>query len=310
MGRVLPKQMRLDVDGQETDLIDVALPRQTTKVAVSPIKSQGIKTKLVPFILSSIRWSGKGRWIEPFVGSGVVALNLAPSRALLTDVNVHIIRLYNDIGSREMTPRSVRHHLEREGRLLFRRGEEYYYEVRDRFNHRPSSHDFLFLNRSCFNGMIRFNGNGQFNVPFCKKPDRFRPAYVTKIVNQVDNLADAILRNDWTFDVLEWTDAVSDVGENDFVYADPPYLGRHTDYYNSWTEYDATDLLGRLRKLPCGFALSMWKQNKYRQNPHLPAEDSDLSILTTSHFYHVGSLESLRNEMEEALVIKEGYVAN
>ena len=62
-----------------------------------PIKYQGIKTKLVPFILSSICWPGEGRWIEPFVGSGAVVLNVAPPRALLTDTNVHVIRFYNDI---------------------------------------------------------------------------------------------------------------------------------------------------------------------------------------------------------------------
>ena len=48
------------------------LPSAVGKVRVPPIKSQGIKTKLVPFIMSSVRWSGSGRWIEPFVGSAVV----------------------------------------------------------------------------------------------------------------------------------------------------------------------------------------------------------------------------------------------
>src|SRR5205814_766906 len=69
------------------------------KVGVPPVKCQGIKTKLVPFILENIRWSESetGRWIEPFLGSGVVAFNFAPQKALLADTNSHIIKLYQSI---------------------------------------------------------------------------------------------------------------------------------------------------------------------------------------------------------------------
>src|SRR2546421_7880752 len=72
------------------------LPFQIGHVGVPPIKCQGIKTKLVPFIFSSLQWEGMGgaRWVEPFLGSGVVALNLAPEHALLADTNKHIIGLY------------------------------------------------------------------------------------------------------------------------------------------------------------------------------------------------------------------------
>ncbi|MGB9738314.1 DNA adenine methylase [Chloroflexus sp.] len=69
------------------------LPRTVKQVIVPPLKCQGIKTKLVQFILSNISWNGKGRWIEPFLGSGVVLFNVQLGRALLNDVNPHIIRL-------------------------------------------------------------------------------------------------------------------------------------------------------------------------------------------------------------------------
>jgi len=67
------------------------------KVKVPPLKIQGIKTKLVPFILKNITWHGNGKWIEPFLGSGVVAFNVRPDRALLADVNPHIISVYQAI---------------------------------------------------------------------------------------------------------------------------------------------------------------------------------------------------------------------
>jgi site-specific DNA-adenine methylase len=73
------------------------LPFSIAHVGVPPIKCQGIKTKLVPFLFSSLQWEEKGRWIEPFLGSGVVAFNLAPRRDLLADTNRHIIGLYQGI---------------------------------------------------------------------------------------------------------------------------------------------------------------------------------------------------------------------
>ena len=296
----------------ELPTVTSALPKQVERAHVPPIKCQGIKTKLVPFILGSVKWEGKGRWIEPFVGSGVVVLNASPRLAHLTDTNVHVIRFYRDIVTGGITADSVREHLQREGKLLAESGGEHYYRVRDRFNDNPTSLDFLFLNRSCFNGVMRFNRKGKFNVPFCKKPERFRQAYVTKIVNQVGYLKSVMEEEerDWHIETADWRDSLAHVTEDDFVYADPPYAGRHTDYYSNWNEQQETELLSRLRQLPCGFALSTWKENKYRRNPRLPTDLPDVVIRTTEHFYHVGPTERLRNSMTEALVLKKGYATD
>ena len=284
------------------------LPKQVDHVRVPPIKCQGIKTKLVRFILGSIKWDGKGRWIEPFVGSGVVALNASPLRAYLTDANVHVISFYRDMADGSITPDIVREHLRTEGKLLAERGSEYYYNVRDRFNDNPTSLDFLFLNRSCFNGVLRFNRKGRFNVPFGKKPERFRQAYVTKIANQVRHLESVMEKGDWHFEAADWRDTLAQATEDDFVYADPPYAGRHTDYFSNWNEEEEAQLLFELRRLPCGFALSTWKENKYRRNPRLPFDIADVVIRTTEHFYHVGPTERLRNPMTEALILKRDSV--
>lgn len=63
------------------------------KVIVPPIKSQGIKTKLVPWIMEIVPKSS-GRWIEPFLGTGVVAFNSSYKEAILNDINPHIINFY------------------------------------------------------------------------------------------------------------------------------------------------------------------------------------------------------------------------
>ena len=158
------------------------------KVFVPPLKIQGIKTKIVPLIRENVSINEDTIWIEPFMGSGVVGFNIAPYRAIFADQNPHIINFYNDIKSGKITSYIVRQFLEEHGKLLSEKDDGYYYEVRERFNKTHNSLDFLFLNRSCFNGMIRFNKKHEFNVPYGHKPQRFSKAYITKIVNQMSRI--------------------------------------------------------------------------------------------------------------------------
>jgi DNA adenine methylase len=287
------------------------LPFRIGHVGVPPIKCQGIKTKLVPFILENIQWEAYGQacWIEPFLGSGVVAFNLAPQRALLADTNRHIIALYQAIQRGELGQEMVRTWLLAEGKKLAAGGADYYYQVRERFNKEGAPLDFLFLNRSCFNGVMRFNRQGEFNVPFGHKPQRFTQAYITKIVNQVGWVARQIRGKAWEFRVSSWEAVLAEAQPDDFAYLDPPYIGRYTDYYNTWDEAQAAQLAQTAQALPCGFALSMWLENRYRKNTHLDTFWSGLEMRICRHFYHVGSSEDYRNEMDEALVLKAGFAA-
>lgn len=285
------------------------LPREIGHVGTPPIKCQGIKTKLVPFITRSLKWPGEGggRWIEPFMGSGVVALNLAPERALLTDANPHIINFYRSIQAGEINSDKVREFLESEGKILSGKGAAYYYEVRERFNADGSPLDFLFLNRACFNGLIRFNRRGKFNVPFNHKPQRFSKAYITKITNQVNWVAKQMQTRDIKFQVADWRETLSKAKPEDFVYMDPPYAGRHTDYFNAWGADEAESMARVAQELPCGLAVSMWLKNTYRNNDHVEECWPGFVVKEFEHFYHVGSTESLRNKMTEALIIKPGF---
>jgi DNA adenine methylase len=282
----------------------VTLRTPIAKVRAPPLKCQGIKTKMVNFIHMTIPWSGDGTWVEPFAGSGVVAFNLRPERARLYDLNPHVIRLYQGIQAATIAPETVRAHLEFEGERLRRTEGTHYYDVRARFNETADPLDYLFLNRSCFNGLVRFNKKGKFNVPFCKKPDRFRPAYVTKIVNQVAWVTEVMAGRDWRWVHADWRVALSEAEATDFVYMDPPYIGRHADYFSGWSEVEAQALAERAQALPCGLALSMWLQNKYRYNTHIDDHWGWTTLHTTEHFYHLGAQERLRNTVIEALATR------
>lgn len=161
------------------------------RIIVPPIKSQGIKTKLVPWIME-LAPKVSGKWIEPFLGTGVVAFNSGYKQAILNDTNPHIINFYKGIQEKEITASLMRQYLEKEGALLSKaenNGYEHYLKIRTRFNSGEfSPYDFIFLSRAGFNGMMRFGSKGNWNIPFCKKPDRFAQAYITKIINQVSTL--------------------------------------------------------------------------------------------------------------------------
>ncbi|MBL9146225.1 MAG: Dam family site-specific DNA-(adenine-N6)-methyltransferase [Verrucomicrobiaceae bacterium] len=271
---------------------------------VPPLKCQGIKTKLVSAIQKIAQPRDYSRWVEPFCGSGVVALNVQPKKAMLCDTNLHIINLYRDIQSGKLTAAVAKDFLTSEGEKLKSQGEPYYYEVRTRFNAAPTPLDFLFLNRSCFNGVIRFNRKGQFNVPYCHKPERFAQAYVTKITNQVRQIAQVLRTVDWTFEVQDFRQTLASAQPDDFVYADPPYAGRHVDYFNSWSDEDETALASGLGSLPCDFLLSTWHSNEFRSNTAIELLWSrpGFYMQKREHFYHVGSSEDLRHPMIEALI--------
>jgi len=280
----------------------------TTKTNnVPPIKSQGIKTKLIPWIRSVIPNDFNGTWIEPFMGTGAVAFNIAPRRAVLCDTNPHLVNFYSSIANGEITPEIVKDFLVREGEKLLSQGEEHYYFIRERFNKHHSPLDFLFLNRAGFNGMIRFNKKGEFNIPFCRKPQRFSASYITKIVNQVTYVSNLLKAKKFTFKCQDFSKTINEATPQDIIYCDPPYIDRHVDYFNGWDDSHEKQLFDKLSDFGGLFVLSTWHHNDYRSNDYIESLWSNFFVLTREHFYHVGGKEENRNPVIEALIMNYSH---
>lgn len=275
------------------------------KTIVPPIKSQGIKTKLVPWIMDVAKSANStGRWIEPFLGTGVVAFNSGFKDALLNDTNPHVIKFYKGIQDGTITPTIIKRYLQEEGEKLSKaddNGYAYFLEVRERFNKEFSPFDLLFLSRSGFNGMMRFGGKGNWNIPFCKKPNRFSQSYITKIVNQVAKVRAAI-KDGWVFTNKNFAEIIPLATKEDIIYCDPPYYGRYVDYYNGWTEQDEERMFHLLSETPAKFILSTWHHNNYRANEMVKKFWNNFNVVTKDHFYHGGGKIENRNSMVEALV--------
>src|SRR5258705_13120491 len=181
-----------------------------------PLKWAGGKRWLVSHLKPFWLRQQERRYVEPFCGGLAVALGLLPKRAFLNDINPHVINFYRQ------TQGGLTIEIES------RNNEKLFYQRRSRFNElikqglgktSEAAQLFYYLNRTCFNGLCRFNRSGEFNVPF----GSYRSInYATDFHHYRK-----ILRK-WTFTNVDI--ASLSLEENDFVYADPPYDVEFTSY--------------------------------------------------------------------------------
>ncbi|WP_284778197.1 Dam family site-specific DNA-(adenine-N6)-methyltransferase [Agrobacterium sp. lyk4-40-TYG-31] len=165
-----------------------------------------------------------GRYIEPFLGGGAVFFHLSPRNAIVSDMNERLISTY----------RSVRD----EWRLVqasltefqHKHSRDFYYEERDRQH--SSSHlraaQFLYLNRTCFNGLYRENLKGQFNVPIGSKTQVILSDDDFELASKI--LSDADLRTG------DFEAVVGEAVEGDLLFLDPPYTTAHN--LNGFVKYN------------------------------------------------------------------------
>ncbi|MFW5920552.1 MAG: DNA adenine methylase [Polyangiales bacterium] len=173
---------------------------------------------------------GRMRHVEPFVGGGALFFHRAPQRALLCDVNGALVEAYETIRDRV---EDVIPHLRR---LAGEHCKERYYEVRERYNtasklSRPERVAlFIYLNKTCFNGLHRVNRKGHFNVPAgrYKNPRIVDPGGL-RAASEVLQSAELVHAG---FDqILRWA------RPGDFVYFDPPYVPlSHTSNFTSYAQ--------------------------------------------------------------------------
>jgi len=181
-----------------------------------PLKWAGGKRWLVPQLADIWKDHRKRRYVEPFCGGLATALGLSPARALLNDINPHLINFYRQLQHGLAVSIEMRH------------DEAAFYKNRDRFNQLirqgeeqtfEAAQLFYYLNRTCFNGLCRFNRSGEFNVPFGRY----------KTINYASDFRGyAPLLKDWTF--CNCDIELLAVERGDFVYADPPYDVEFTTY--------------------------------------------------------------------------------
>ena len=241
------------------------------------LKYRGGKSREIPCFLQYIP-KDFGRYIEPFFGGGAVFFYLEPNNAIINDANTRLITFYQQL--RDDYP-TMRIQLDELQNLYERNQAEYktlknqnpntrvpnanedlYYHMRTLFNHPDDSFLdgvlYFFINKTAYSGMIRYNSNGEYNVPFGRYPN-----FNTKLVTPQHS---QLLQNAQIFNV-DYSQIFEMAETDDFIFLDPPYDCVFNDYgnidmMNGFDETEHRRLAADFRNLPCRTLMIIGKNNK------------------------------------------------
>lgn len=168
-------------------------------------------------------------YLEPFLGGGAVFFHLKPLKAILSDLNVDLMNCY------EVIKNNVNKLIEVLKHYQSQHCKEFYYQVRNQYNTRTLDKieravAFIYLNKTCYNGLYRVNSKGEFNVPFgkYKNPNIFEEANLRAVSKLLKRTALYTISFEKILDFAQ---------SDDFVYFDPPYYPlTKTSNFTSYTQ--------------------------------------------------------------------------
>lgn len=197
------------------------------------LKYRGGKSREIPHFLHYIP-DNFNRYIEPFFGGGAVYFYLEPENAIINDVNTRLMTFYQQLRDHYSEMRTQLDELQRqyeENQARYKEmkaqnpderipndNETLYYRIRELFNHPDESYLdgvlYFFINKTAYSGMIRYNNNGEYNVPFGRYPN-----LNTRLVTHQHS---ELLRSADLYNV-DYRQIFAMVQEDDFIFLDPPY---------------------------------------------------------------------------------------
>lgn len=231
------------------------------------IKYRGGKSKEIPQFINYIP-DYQGRYIEPFLGGGAVFFHLEPQTAIINDINNKLITFYQEVQQNFHHLKAELAHLEEiytTNREAFETrkkahptqrvhddNEDLYYRLRDMYNGlTPSEYSdaalYFYINKTAYSGMIRFNRNGEYNVPYGRYKN-FNTSLITERHSE-------LLQRTQIFNT-DYHDIFNMTQQGDFMFLDPPYDCIFSDYGNEeyregFNEENHRELAQAFRNLGC-----------------------------------------------------------
>lgn len=230
------------------------------------LKYRGGKSREIPRFLTYIP-DDFNRYVEPFFGGGALYFYLEPDFAIINDLNTKLMTFYQQLRDCYSVMRwqlDKIQNIYEQNQSCYRvakstfpetrvpnDNETFYYEMRELFNHPDQTYlegvVYFFINKTAYSGMIRYNAQGEYNVPFGRYPN-LNTKLVTKQHSELLQRAE-LFNTDYEeiFNILE---------EDDFVFLDPPYDCIFNDYgnidlMNGFDETEHRRLASNFRNLHC-----------------------------------------------------------
>ncbi len=216
---------------QSTTTGSVHFDAPTVTPATPFIKCVGGKTQLLPELRKRMP-ERIGTYVEPFIGGGALFFDMQPSDAILNDVNPRLINLYVSVRSHkeELVESLACYEKEYNTLTSINAKKDFYYQNRTEFNYGfetdltvDDAAQFIFLNKSNFNGLYRENAAGKYNAAFGWK-ERIRLFDEAILSSCSAALQNTSITNG------DFEDACNSLSAGDFVYFDPPYYSTFAGY--------------------------------------------------------------------------------
>lgn len=216
------------------------------------------------------------RYFEPFVGGGsMLPYRQAPGHA--SDAMPELIAMWRYLKHKpDQAKQTYREMWER-----LQADPSYYYTVRDEFNKTREPHLFLFLTRTCFNGLIRFNADNQFNVSHHFGRPGIHPDKMDKVITEWTTQ----YIHDVNFKVADYREILTYVQMGDLVFLDPPYVGTSGQYKSDASNFDYRDFekfLEELNLKGADWILTLGQRDDYDLPTHLYRERISSSEYSSS----------------------------
>lgn len=267
--------------------------RDTYTADAAPfVKWAGGKTQILPYLLQYIPGE-YGSYIEPFIGGGALFYSLQPQKAILGDANIDLIYTY------QVVKDNVEALIALLGTYVY--NKDFYYNLRKQEPIDPVERAarFIYLNRTCFNGLYRVNKKDQFNVPMgsYKNPvicDAKRLKACSNALKSVLLIAG------------DYTKTIGMAQKGDFIYIDPPYhpvsvysdFNRYTaDFFYAEDQIKLRDNIDRLVKQGCKVLAS----NSYSQ--FILDLYADYTLIPVPARRNINSIGNKRSNATEVVIV-------